>query len=126
MSERKISGILRTLINHLITYAKNYLKYLGYEAFEKSVKVTSNIISNFIVVVIAGLSLNVMMITLAFYVGYVYDAIAEALLFIAGLYFVLALLFIIFRKSLIKRPIQKQIIQFVFDPEPDDHKESKS
>lgn len=124
MVNRKLTEIFEDFVAHIKDYLKNYGKYLGYDAAEKGIRVTSYILTNFIVTALAGLFFNVVFLTVVFYFGYVNDAMGNALLIIAVVYFVLAWLFILFRNPLIKKPIQKQMVRFIFtDPPTDDDPE---
>ncbi|PSR05926.1 MAG: hypothetical protein BRD49_03160 [Bacteroidetes bacterium SW_10_40_5] len=114
MANRKISKILGNILEHFKEYMRNYAQYFGYLATEKSVKVTAYVLSNFIVALAVGLFLNIIVIALAFYFGYIYDAIESSLLFLAIFYFVLILILILFRRPLIQKPIQKQMLGFIF------------
>ena len=123
---RKISEIIADIYGHVKTYLTNYFQYLGYDSAEKFVKITSYILTNFIIAALTGLFLNIIIISLIFYVGYINNSIAGSLLFIVIFYFILGLIFILFKKPLIKNPIQKQIIQFIFaENETEDHETKK-
>ncbi len=127
MSNPNISEILADIYSHIKVYLKNYAQYLGYDVAEKSVKIASYILANFIVAAIAGLFFNIVLIALVFCWGMINNAMPAALLFLAIFYFILAWFFIIFRNALIKRPIQRQMIRFIFaEPsELEDEKEKK-
>ncbi len=114
MPERKISELLSDILEHIKDYIRNYAQYFGYLATEKSVKVTAYVLTNFIVALAVGLFLNIIVIALAFYFGYIYNAIETSFLFLAIFYFVLTLIFILLRRPLIKKPLQKQILRFIF------------
>ena len=125
MAHRKISEILSDIYDHLKTYLTNYIKYIGYDGAEKFVKTTAYVLTNFIVAAVAGVFLNIVFLAVVFYFGYTYDAMPSAFLFIAVFYFLMALIFILFRNSLIKKPLQKQIIQYIFSETNADNKESE-
>lgn len=126
MTQRKISEIIGDIYGHSKTYIKNYVQYLGYDSAEKFVIIASYILTNFIIAAITGVFVNIVILALIFYIGYINNAMAAALLFIAIFYFLLALIFLIFRNSLIKKPIQKQIIQFIFSQKESEEKQSEN
>lgn len=114
MADRKISEMLGDILENIKEYLQNYAQYFGYLATEKGVKITSFVLTNFIVALASAFFLNIVIIALTFYFGYVNDAIGGSFLFIAIFYVVLSLIFIIFRKPLIKKPLQRQMVRFVF------------
>lgn len=124
MANNKLSDIVYTLYYDFIAYLKKRFELYKLEAIEKGVVLTAYIFSKFILATLLAIFGNLIIIMLAFYFGYIYDQIATALLGLTLFYFLLMLIFVLFRRQLLGKPLQNQLISFIFSNSEDDKSES--
>lgn len=118
MSELPLKALIKRLYQYLITYAYDYLQYLGYEVAERVVKSIAYLITNVLVIVLLSLCLNIAFLGLAFALGILTQSLPTTLFVIAGVYFTTGMALLLFRKTLLLRPLQKQLITFLFNDPP--------
>lgn len=115
MSEMPFKALLKRLTQYLVDYVKNYLDYLRFEAAERVVNSLAYVISNVVAIMVLVLCLNITFLSLALACGIAFNAIPLTLIVIAGFYLIAGLTLIIFRKSIISRPLQRQIVTLLFN-----------
>ncbi len=115
MSDMPFKTLLKRLSQYLQSYVKNYLDYLRYEAAERVVDSLAYVICNVVAIIVLVLCLNITFLSLALACGIAFNAIPLALIVIAGFYLMAGLMLMIFRKSIISRPLQRQIVTLLFN-----------
>jgi hypothetical protein len=114
MSDMPFKALLKRLSQYLVSYVSNYLDYLRFEAAERVVDSLSYVISNVVAIMVLVLCLNITFLSLTLAWGIAFNAIPLALIVIAAFYLLIGLVLILFRKSIISRPLQKQIVTLLF------------
>ncbi len=113
MDER--SGLIESLIEKGEQYGKTTLELLKLKTLDKSADVASNLVSWLIVVIFAVLFFLILNIGVALWLGELLGKSYYGFFVVSGFYAVLALFFGIFRKKLIKQPLNDSIINQVLD-----------
>jgi hypothetical protein len=108
MDERESS--IEALIEKGEQYGKTKLELLKLKTLEKSSDVVSDLASWIIIVIFVSLFFLVLNIGVALWIGDLLGKSYHGFFIIAGFYALLALLFSIFRKQLIKSPVNNSIV----------------
>jgi hypothetical protein len=108
MDERESS--IEALIEKGEQYGKTTLELLKLKTLEKSSDVASDLASWIIIVIFVSLFFLVLNIGVALWIGDLLGKSYHGFFIIAGFYALLALLFSVFRKQLIKNPVNNSII----------------
>ena len=109
------SGLIEELIEKGEQYGKTTLELLKLKTLDKSSDVVSNIVSWLIVVIFAVLFFLILNIGLALWIGELLGKSYYGFFIVSGFYALLALIFSIFRKQLIKDPVNNSIIDQVLE-----------
>lgn len=109
------SGLIESLIEKGEQYGKTTLELLKLKTIDKSADVTSNLVSWLIVIIFAVLFFLILNIGLALWLGEVLGKSYYGFFVVSGFYALLALIFGIFRKQLIKEPLNNSIIEQVLE-----------
>jgi hypothetical protein len=96
-------------------YGKTTLELLKLKTLDKSAEVISNMVSWIVVVVFAVLFFLILNIGIALWLGELLGKSYYGFFTVSGFYAVLALVFAIFRKQLIKEPLNNSIITQVLE-----------
>lgn len=109
----------QTLIESLIEkgeqYGKTTIELLKLKTLDKSADVASTLISWSIVIVFAVLFFLILNIGVALWIGELLGKSYYGFFAVSGFYALLALIFAIFRKQFIKRPVNNSIITQVLE-----------
>ena len=109
----------QTLIENLIEkgeqYGKTTLELLKLKTLDKSADVISNLVSWLIVVIFAVLFFLILNIGIALWIGELLGKTYYGFFVVAGFYALLALIFGIFRKQIVKNPVNNSIIEQVLE-----------
>ncbi len=108
MDERESS--IEALIEKGEQYGKTTLELLKLKTLEKSSDVVSDLASWIIIVIFVSLFFLVLNIGVALWIGDLLGKSYHGFFIIAGFYALLSLLFSIFRKQLIKNPVNNSIV----------------
>lgn len=108
MDERESS--IEALIEKGEQYGKTTLELLKLKTLEKSSDVVSDLASWIIIVIFVSLFFLVLNIGVALWIGDLLGKSYHGFFIIAGFYALLALLFSVFRKQLIKNPVNNSIV----------------
>jgi hypothetical protein len=92
-------------------YLAARLKLVKYEIFEKTAKITASLFSSFVIAMLAFFMLFFLSIALGFYFGALFESYGTGFLIVTGLYLIILIPFIIFRKGLIERLIINRMIE---------------
>jgi hypothetical protein len=109
------ANLIESLIEKGEQYGKTSLELLKLKTLDKSADVTSTLVSWLIVVIFAVLFFLILNIGVALWLGDLLGKSYYGFFVVSGFYAVLALVFWIFRKQLIKKPINESIITQVLE-----------
>jgi hypothetical protein len=104
------SALIESLIEKGEQYGKTTLELLKLKTLDKSADVASNMVSWLVVVVLAVLFFLILNIGVALWLGELMGKSYYGFFAVSGFYAVLALILFIFRKKLIKNPLNNSII----------------
>lgn len=109
------SSLIESLIEKGEQYGKTTLELLKLKTLDKSADMVSNLVSWLIVVIFAVLFFLILNIGLALWIGELLGKSYYGFFVVSGFYALLTLVFGIFRKQLIKRPVNNSIITQVLE-----------
>ena len=109
------TGLIESLIEKGEQYGKTTLELLKLKTLDKSADVASNLVSWLIVFIFAVLFFLILNIGVALWLGELLGKSYYGFFIVAGFYALLALIFSIFRKQLIKNPVNNSIIEQVLE-----------
>jgi len=109
------SGLIESLIAKGEQYGKTTLELLKLKTLDKSADVVSNLVSWLIVVIFAVLFFLILNIGIALWIGELLGKSYYGFFVVSGFYALLAIVFAIFRKQLIKNPVNESIINQVLE-----------
>ncbi len=109
------SDLINSLIEKGEQYGKTTLELLKLKTLDKSADVASSLVSWLIVVIFAVLFFLILNIGIALWIGELLGKSYYGFFVVAGFYGLLALIFGIFRKKLIKNPVNNSIIDQVLE-----------
>lgn len=102
-------------------YLAARIKLIKYEVFEKTAKITASLFSSFVIAMLVFFLLFFLSIALGFYLGAFFDSYGTGFLLVTGLYLLMLVPFVLFRKSLIEKLIINRIIEELTDNEEEDN-----
>ena len=108
-------NLIESLIEKGEQYGKTTLELLKLKTLDKSADVTSTLISWLIVVIFAVLFFLILNIGVALWLGDLLGKSYYGFFVVSGFYALLALIFGLFRKQLIKKPVNESIINQVLE-----------
>ena len=111
------TGLIEELIEKVEQYGKTTIELVKLKTLDKSSDVISNLISWLIVATFAVLFFLILNIGMALWIGELMGKSYYGFFVISGFYALLALVFGIFRKQLIKNPVNNSIIEQVLEEE---------
>lgn len=109
------SDLIESLIEKSEQYGKTTFKLLKLKTLDKSADVGSNVVSWLVVVVFAVLFFLILNIGVALWAGELLGKSYFGFFAVSGFYALLAIIFAIFRKQLVKKPINNSIISQILD-----------
>lgn len=109
------SDLVESLIEKSEQYGKTTFKLLKLKTLDKSADVSSNVVSWLVVVVFAVLFFLILNIGVALWAGELLGKSYYGFFAVSGFYALLAIIFGIFRKQLVKKPINNSIISQLLD-----------
>jgi len=109
------SVLLESLLKKGEQYGKTSIELLKLKTLDKSADVISNMVSWIVVAVFAVLFFLIMNIGLALWLGELMGKSYYGFFAVSGFYLLFALIFGIFRKQLIKKPLNESIITQVLE-----------
>ena len=120
MREREAVDFFLELKVLMTDYLAARIKLLKLEVFEKTAKITATLFSSLVIAMLASLMLFFLSIALGFYFGAVFDSYGTGFMLVTGLYLLLLVPFILFRKSLIEKFIINRLIEQLTEKEEDE------
>lgn len=109
------SGLIESLIEKGEQYGKTTLELLKLKTLDKSANVVSNLVSWLIVLIFAVLFFLILNIGVALWLGELLGKSYYGFFVVSGFYALLALIFSIFRKQIVKNPVNNSIITQVLE-----------
>jgi hypothetical protein len=109
------SAFFEELIKKSEQYGKTTLELVKLKTLDKSSDVISNVVSWLIVVVFAVLFFLILNVGIALWLGKIMGQSYYGFFVVSGFYAILTLIFWIFRKQLIKYPLNNSIIKQVLE-----------
>ncbi len=109
------SGLIESLIEKGEQYGKTTLELLKLKTLDKSADVASNLVSWLIVIIFVVLFFLILNIGVALWLGELLGKSYYGFFIVSGFYALLALIFGIFRKQIVKNPVNNSIITQVLE-----------
>jgi len=109
------SVLLESLLKKSEQYGKTTLELLKLKTLDKSADVASNLVSWIVVAIFAVLFFLILNIGIALWLGELMGRSYYGFFVVSGFYAVLAIGFLVFRKQLIKEPLNNSIITQVLE-----------
>lgn len=109
------AGLIESLIEKGEQYGKTTFKLLKLKTLDKSAEIGSNVISWIIVIIFVVLFFLILNIGLALWIGELMGKTYFGFFIVSGFYGFIALIFGIFRKQLLKKPLNNSIITQVLE-----------
>lgn len=106
---------IESLIEKGEQYGKTTLELLKLKTIDKSSDVVSNLVSWIVVIVFAVLFFTIVNIGIALWLGELMGKSYLGFFVVAGFYGFFTLIFGIFRKQLLKRPVNNSIVKQIID-----------
>lgn len=101
---------IATLFERVEDYSKTTVELFKLNAIDKSAEVVSSLVFIFAICITVALSLLIVNIGFALWIGKYFDDSFYGFIIIGGFYAILALLLYIFRNQWIKYPVSKSVI----------------
>ena len=120
MEKREAVDFFLDLKVLMTDYLTARIKLLKLEVFEKTAKISATLFSSLVIAMLASLMLFFLSIALGFYFGAVFDSYGTGFMVVTGLYLLLLVPFILFRKSLIEKLIINRLIEQLTENEEDE------
>ncbi len=108
-------GLIESLIEKGEQYGKTTLELIKLKTLDKSADVASELVSWLIVIIFAILFFLILNVGVALWIGDLMGNSYYGFFVIAGFYGILALLCGIFRKQMIKKPVNNSIVSKVLE-----------
>jgi hypothetical protein len=111
----KPKELIETLIEKGEEYGKTTLELMKLKTIDKSSDVVSNLVSWLVVILFAIMFFTLVNIALALWLGEFFGNTCYGFFTVAGFYALLTLVFLIFRKQLVKKPVNNSIVKQLLD-----------
>lgn len=108
-------GLIDSLLGKGEQYGRTTLELFKLKTLDKSSDVASNIVSWLVVVIFAVLFFLILNIGIALWLGELMGKAYYGFFVVSGFYLLLAIIFGIFRKQLLKEPLNNSIIKQVLE-----------
>ncbi len=109
------TNLIESLIEKGEQYGKTTIELLKLKTLDKSADVVSNLVSWLIVLIFAVLFFLILNIGVALWLGELLGKSYSGFFVVSGFYAFLAIVFSVFRKQLIKTPVNESIINQVLE-----------
>lgn len=111
----KPKELIKTLIEKGEDYGKTTLELVKLKTIDKSSDVVSNLVSWLVVILFAVMFFTLLNIAIALWLGEIMDNSSYGFFAVASFYALLTLIFLIFRKQLVKKPVNNSIVKHLID-----------
>lgn len=96
-------------------YGKTTLELMKFKTIDKGSDVLSTLVSWLIVTLFGVMFFTLLNIAIALWIGGMMEHASYGFFIVAGFYALLTLVFLIFRKQLVKRPVNNSIVKQLLD-----------
>jgi len=107
--------LIESLIEKGETYSKTTIELMKLKTIDKSSDVISSLVSWVIVIVFATLFFTLLNFAIALWLGELMGKVYYGFFVVTGCYALLTVLFLIFRKQLVKKPVKNSIVNQLLD-----------
>ncbi len=111
MEQDTNTSSIESLFKKTGDYVETRIDLMKLQAVNKTSEVTSSLVSNIIIVMLGMMTIMLLNIGIAFYVGEVLGGVHYGFFIVAGFYLLLATLIFVFRKEWLKTPVQDKMIR---------------
>lgn len=111
----KLSDHFESLADHVQDYVRTYVELAKARATEKAVNAVSGVVNAVLLSILALFAFMLIGFGLAWWLGDLLNSRAGGFFAAAGIYILLAVVLVVFRKKLVYPLIGKQIIRKVYD-----------
>lgn len=115
--EREPADFFQELKILVADYLAARLKLIKYEIYEKTAKIAASLFSALVIVLLVMIVLLFSSISLGFYLGALFENTGTGFLAVTGLYLILLVPFIFFRKKWIEKIIVNRVIDQLTEKE---------
>lgn len=119
-TENQDQNDFEKLFGLIKVYISNHLEGFKLEVIDQSSKVGAAFISNILIGVMALMFLFFGSLAAGFYISFLFNDNYSGFCILAVFYLILALIFKMYRKSLLDRPIQNKIIEKILEEQSTD------
>lgn len=120
MDGKELLEHIAGLKDNVRKYLETKISYYGILAFEKAVKLLSLLMANAVVLITCLLALLFLSGAAALWVGWLLGSLLYGLLIVSGFYFLLAVIFIIWRKSIFGRLAIRMLVKIFLEEDVDE------
>jgi hypothetical protein len=106
---------IENLIERGEEYGKTTLELIKLKTIDKSSDVVSSLVSWLIVILFAVMFFTLLNIAIALWLGGIMGHSSYGFFTVSGFYAVLTIVFLIFRKQLVKKPVNDSIVKQLLD-----------
>jgi hypothetical protein len=121
MEKNPIFDNISELKENLRLYLETKVSYYGITAFEKAVKILTIITGNGFILMVMWIALIFFSGAVALYIGSLLQSLELGLLIVGGSYFLLGMIFILFRNQIFSPIIIKILVNILFKDDDDDN-----
>jgi uncharacterized membrane protein YqjE len=115
--ERDSTEFFQELKLMVTDYLSARIQLIKFEFYEKTAKISAALFSSLVIVLLASLMLFFLSIALGFYLGALFDSYGTGFLMVTGLYLLMLLPFIFFRKNWIEKTIINRLLEELTEKE---------
>lgn len=105
---------LKLMVSDYLTARMQLIKY---ELYEKTAKISAALFSSLVIALLASLMFFFLSLALGFYLGSFFNSYGTGFLMVTGLYLLMLLPFIFFRKSWIEKTIINRLLEELTEKE---------
>ena len=111
MDQDNKTHTIETLFKKTGDYVESRIDLMKLQAVNKASEVTSSLVSNVIIIMLGIMTVMLLNIGLAYYLGEVLGGIHYGFFIVGGFYLLAALILYAFRKNLMQTPVQDKMIR---------------
>jgi len=111
----KLKEQIEKLVEKGEEYGKTTLELVKLKTIDKSSDLVSTLVSWLFVILFAVMFFTLLNIAIAFWLGEILYNTSYGFFIVAGFYALLTLVFLIFRKQLVKKPVNNSIVKQLLD-----------
>ena len=121
--ERDSTEFFQELKLMVSDYLSARMQLIRYELYEKTAKISAALFSSLVIALLASLMFFFLSLALGFYLGSFFDSYGTGFLMVTGLYLLMLLPFIFFRKNWIEKAIINRLLEELTEKEEEEHEQ---